>query len=115
MGILYLEQKESAGGGQSGVATLYMDSTWWPQDDVQVTVSLDGAALGYISTYWRVGYSSSATRNGADSLFVQMADLTNRYPNGTVGSRTSTSRRSPRVFRHYPSRSTTSAATRVRA
>src|SRR5665647_817931 len=62
-----------------------MDDTWQPQaDDVWVTVKWDGAALGYISTDWKVGNSVSATLNGTNSLFMQMADLTNKYPNGKV-------------------------------
>ena len=71
--------------GQIGVATLYMDNTWQPPaDDVWVTVKWDGAVLGYVSTDWKVGNSVSATLNGTNSLFLQMADFTNKYPNGKV-------------------------------
>ena len=62
-----------------------MDNTWQPQaDDVWVTVKWDSAALGYISTDWKVGNSVSATLSGTNSLFMQMADLTNKYGNGKV-------------------------------
>ncbi len=85
VGTLYLEQTKSADVGQIGVATLYMDNTWQPAaDDVWVTVNWDGAVLGYISTDWKVGNSVSATLNGTNSLFMQMADFTNKYGNGKV-------------------------------
>ncbi len=85
VGTFSIEQTKSADVGQIGVSTLYMDNTWQPQaDDVWVTVKWDGAALGYISTDWKVGNSVSATLNGTNSLFMQMADLTNKYPNGKV-------------------------------
>ena len=85
VGTLYLEQTKSADVGQIGVATLYMDNTWQPPaDDVWVTVNWDGAVLGYISTDWKVGNSVSATLNGTNSLFMQMADFTNKYGNGKV-------------------------------
>ena len=85
VGTFSIEQTKSADVGQIGVSTLYMDNTWQPlADDVWVTVKWDGAALGYISTDWKVGNSVSATLNGTNSLFMQMADLTNKYPNGKV-------------------------------
>ncbi len=85
VGTFSLQQTKSADVGQIGVATLYMDNTWQPKaDDVWVTVNWDGAALGYISTDWKVGNSVSATLNGTNSLFLQMADLTNKYGNGKI-------------------------------
>ena len=85
VGTLSIEQTKSADVGQIGVATLYMDNTWQPPaDDVWVTVNWDGAVLGYISTDWKVGNSVSATLNGTNSLFMQMADFTNKYGNGKV-------------------------------
>ena len=84
-GTFSIEQTKSADVGQIGVATLYMDNTWQPAaDDVWVTVNWDGAVLGYISTDWKVGNSVSATLNGTNSLFMQMADFTNKYGNGKV-------------------------------
>jgi PGF-CTERM protein len=84
-GTFTIEQTKSAGVGQIGVATLYMDNTWQPQaDDVWVHVNWDGAVLGYVSTDFKVGNTVSATLNGTNSLFVQIADLTNKYPNGKV-------------------------------
>ena len=85
VGTFSIEQTKSADVGQIGVATLYMDNTWQPPaDDVWVTVNWDGAVLGYISTDWKVGNSVSATLNGTNSLFLQMADFTNKYANGKV-------------------------------
>ena len=84
-GTFSIEQTKSADVGQIGVATLYMDNTWQPPaDDVWVTVNWDGAVLGYVSTDWKVGNSVSATLNGTNSLFMQMADFTNKYGNGKV-------------------------------
>ena len=100
VGTFSLEQTKSADVGQIGVATLYMDNTWQPQaDDVWVTAKWDGAVLGYISTDWKVGNSVSATPNGTNSLFLQMADLTNKYGTARSPSLTSTSSRSRRVPR----------------
>ena len=83
VGTFSLEQTKSADVGQIGVATLYMDNTWQPMaDDVYAYVSWDAASLGYISTDWKVGNSVSATLNGTNSLFLQYADWTNKYPNG---------------------------------
>ncbi len=85
VGTFSLVQTKSADVGQIGVATLYMDNTWQPQaDDVWVTAKWDGAVLGYVSTDWKVGNSVSATLNGTNSLFLQMADLTNKYGNGKI-------------------------------
>ncbi len=84
-GTFSIEQTKSADVGQIGVVTLYMDNTWQPAaDDVWATVNWDGAVLGYISTDWKVGNSVSATLNGTNSLFLQMADFTNKYPTGKV-------------------------------
>ena len=85
VGTFYLEQTKSAGVGQIGIVTLYMDNTWQPAaDDVWLTVNWNGAVLSYISTDWKVGNSVSATLNGTNSLFMQMADFTNKYPTGKV-------------------------------
>ncbi len=85
VGTFSIEQTKSAEVGQIGVVTLYMDNTWQPlADDVWVTVKWDGAVLGYISTDWKVGNSVSATLTGTNSLFLQMADFSNNYPNGKV-------------------------------
>ncbi|HIH03027.1 MAG TPA: hypothetical protein HA263_03955 [Methanoregulaceae archaeon] len=85
VGTFSLEQTKSAEKSQIGVVTLYMDNTWQPQaNDVWVTVNWDRGILGYISTDWRVGNSVSATPSGTNSLFLQMADLTNKYGNGKI-------------------------------
>jgi trimeric autotransporter adhesin len=85
VGTFSIEQNKSADVGQIGVVTLYMDNTWQPlADDVWLNVTWDGAVLGYISTDWKVGNSVSATLAGTNTLFLQMADFTNNYPNGKV-------------------------------
>jgi trimeric autotransporter adhesin len=85
VGTFSIEQSKSADVGQIGVVTLYMDNTWQPlADDVWLNVTWDGAVLGYISTDWKVGNSVSATLAGTNTLFLQMADFTNNYPNGKV-------------------------------
>ena len=85
VGTFSLEQTKSADVGQIGVVTLYMDNTWQPlADDVWLNVTWDGAVLGYISTDWKVGNSVSATLADTNTLFLQMADFTNNYPNGKV-------------------------------
>ena len=85
VGTFSIEQTKSADVGQIGVATLYVDNTWVPPaDDMWLYVGWDPAVLGYISTDWKVGNSVSATLNGTNSLFLQLADFTNNYPNGKV-------------------------------
>ena len=58
VGTFTIEQNQSAGVGQIGIATLYVDNTWVPPaDDMWLYVGWDPAVLGYISTDWKVGNS----------------------------------------------------------
>jgi hypothetical protein len=75
----------SVGVGQFGIATLVMDNTWTPPaDSVTLTLKWDPAIIQYVSTDWKVGHSVDATPSGTDTLVINFADFTNKYPTGRV-------------------------------